>query len=219
MNIPSGTTFAYLTVIKEIERSGHNRRFMCRCVCGNEAIKFLNNLRLGRATSCGCQTNHLEATSAGRAASVAARRERAQLTTDGRICHKCQTWKTWDHFRIDKRCPEGRSSNCIECGRWHGMQQYYGLTRSEWEQMRDSQGSRCALCGDLICDSDLVVDHDHACCYPGSRGKSGRGGCKSCIRGLLCNFCNHLLGRIEKKPALANRFADYLTSRPLLKGD
>jgi hypothetical protein len=68
------------------------------------------------------------------------------------------------------------------------------------------------LCGDR---DDLAVDHDHSCCQ-GSRGRAdGRAGCKKCIRGLLCDFCNRVLGRIEQKPALAERFADYLSRRPL----
>lgn len=212
MHVPAGTVFTDLTVVKEIERSGANRRFMCRCVCGKESVKFLGNLRLGRSTSCGCNTKSGEA---GRAASVAARRARAQMTTKGRMCHTCQTWKLWDHFRLDPRRPEGRASNCIECGRWRAMKAVYGISRVEWEQLRNGQDSRCALCGERSEDSKLFVDHDHACC-PGMRGQGGiKAGCKNCIRGLLCNSCNNVLGRIEQKPALAERFSDYLCRRPL----
>lgn len=214
MSIPIGTTFSDLTVTEEIERSGVNRRFMCRCICGKEVVKFLNNLRSGRSTSCGCKTKRGEA---GRIASTAASRARAQITIDGRMCHTCQTWKTWDHFRVNRRCPEGRSSNCIECGRWHGIKVTYGISRAEWEQMRDNQESRCALCGDLTLDLDLLIDHDHTCC-PVKRERSVlRAGCRRCIRGLLCDSCNRLLGRIEQRPRLASRFTDYLALRPLLE--
>lgn len=83
----------------------------------------------------------------------------------------------------------------------------YGLDRDAWAAILLGQGGGCGLCGattDL-----LVVDHDHACCGPIR-------GCRSCLRGLLCGFCNRVLGRIEQKPELAARFADYLGRRPLL---
>jgi hypothetical protein len=209
MHVPAGTVFADLTVIQEVERSGLNRRFMCRCTCGRESVKFLGNLRLGRSTSCGCLTKSGEV---GRAASVAARRLRARITDQGRMCHTCQTWKAWSDFCNDPRRPNGKASNCFECARWRSIKGVYGINRNEWERMREGQGGACALCGD---PDGLMVDHDHSCCQ-GSRGRSdGRSGCKKCIRGLLCDSCNRVLGRIEQKPALAERFSDYLCRRPL----
>lgn len=204
MHVPAGTVFADLTVIREVERSGLNRRFMCRCVCGKESVKFLGNLRLGRSTSCGCLTKMGEA---GRAAVLADRRAKAQETDEGRMCHTCQTWKTWEDFRPDPRRARGRSSNCIECGRWRRIKLLYGIARSEWMSILDRQGGSCALCDD---SADLMVDHDHACC-----GENH--GCRGCVRGLLCDFCNRVLGRIEQKPGLATRFDDYLRRRPLLQ--
>lgn len=200
MQVPVGTAFADLKVVREIEPSGTNRRVLCVCMCGNETVKFLNNLRAGRSTSCGCA---YDLGAVGRAASVAARRQRAQITVDGRMCHTCGTWKTWDHFRADPRRPEQRASNCIDCARWRGIRARYGIGRDEWEELRDTQGG-CALCGDV---GELSVDHDHACCGINR-------GCRNCLRGLLCDFCNRVLGRIEQKPALAERFADYLQRRP-----
>jgi hypothetical protein len=213
MQIQPGTTYGHLTVIREVERSGANRRFLCRCKCGSETTKFMNNLRGGKSRTCGCE--HARTAAAGRAAVLAMRRARAQMTTEGRMCLTCDTWKTWDHFRVDPRRPEGRYSNCIQCGRYRNMRAVYGISRAEWEQLRDEQQSRCALCGDTGEDSKLFIDHDHACC-PGMRGQTVvRAGCKNCIRGLLCDHCNRVLGRIEQKPLMAARFADYLTRRPL----
>lgn len=202
MHIPAGTVFADLTVIREVERSGHNRRFICRCVCGKESVKFLGNLRLGRSTSCGCLTKSGEA---GRIASLAARLRRAQVTAEGRMCHTCRTWKEWDQFQIDPRRPRGRSSNCVDCARWRRIRRHYGIDRTSWQSIRDGQEGRCGLCGD---SADLMIDHEHSCCGYDY-------GCRDCIRGLLCDFCNRLLGRIEQKPLLARRFADYLQQRPL----
>lgn len=45
-----------LTVIKEVERIGKNRAFLCKCLCGNE--KIVKKKHLGRnVKSCGCLNN------------------------------------------------------------------------------------------------------------------------------------------------------------------
>jgi hypothetical protein len=49
----------------------------------------------------------------------------------------------------------------------------------------------------------LHVDHDHACC-PG--GPS----CGHCIRGLICHWCNHMLGHAREDPARLQGGAMYL---------
>lgn len=206
MDVPAGTTYADLTVIREVERSGSNRRFLCRCTCGKESVKFLGNLRLGRSTSCGCNTKSGEA---GRAASVSARRRRAQITDDGRICHTCGEWKRWSCFSADNRSGRGKSSNCIDCSHWRAIRAVYGVSRKEWMHLLDSQGGGCALCQSSgPSKRRLAVDHDHDCC-------GSKRACKQCVRGLLCDGCNRLLGLVERRPALRHRFDDYLSRRPL----
>ena len=55
--------------------------------------------------------------------------------------------------------------------------------------MAEAQNGGCAICGGAPKDGpSLHVDHDHACC-PG-RKKS----CGLCLRGLLCEDCNRVLG-------------------------
>lgn len=207
MNIPEGTVYKDLTVIREVERSGPNRRFLCRCVCGNESVKFLGNLRMGRSVSCGC-LNLTERKMESLQAIAAGRRLLAQVTDEGRLCLTCDTWQVWDQFANESRPNRtGKQSNCITCGRFRTIKALYGISREEWEWMRDAQDGRCALCGEKPTRKNLDIDHDHACC---GKGK----GCKNCIRGLLCPICNRLLGHVETKPALAVRFSDYLALRP-----
>ena len=49
-----GQQFGYLTVVREVERNGHIRRFWCRCRCGTEWAVDLQRLRRGATKSCGC---------------------------------------------------------------------------------------------------------------------------------------------------------------------
>jgi hypothetical protein len=50
----TGQRYGRLTVIREVERNGYTRRWLCRCDCGNERIVTMPNLRNGHTTSCGC---------------------------------------------------------------------------------------------------------------------------------------------------------------------
>jgi hypothetical protein len=69
----------------------------------------------------------------------------------------------------------------------------YGLTIEEFNKMYEDQGGSCAICQRT--DRPLVVDHDH---------KTGK------KRALLCNGCNHGLGRFADDPALLRKAADYV---------
>lgn len=53
LDIPTGTKYGRLTVIKEISKKGDSRRFLCQCDCGNEKEVDLRNLRSGNVKSCG----------------------------------------------------------------------------------------------------------------------------------------------------------------------
>lgn len=54
LDINSGDKFSRLTVIKEVEKRGKNRRFLCKCDCGVEKEVFLSEFAYGGTKSCGC---------------------------------------------------------------------------------------------------------------------------------------------------------------------
>lgn len=83
------------------------------------------------------------------------------------------------------------------------LQRFYGMTEAEFWERSEAQGHLCEICGKPEVRIDnrsgkvnrLSVDHCHV------TGK---------VRGLLCNRCNHLLGRVEDDIALLDAMAEYL---------
>ena len=60
----SGKRFGRYTVIKEGVRSGRNRKWVCRCDCGEVKEVFQNALTTGRVVSCGCYNREQKTTHA-----------------------------------------------------------------------------------------------------------------------------------------------------------
>lgn len=167
----------------------------------------MNNLRAGKTRSCGCTYTYGEV---GRAVRAANYKLRTQQTQAGRRCLGCDTWKPWSAFGIDRRANRARNSTCFECNNWRTVKSYFGITKDEYYWLHDKQAGVCALCGEAEKRAArLSIDHDHACC-----GEAR--GCKRCIRGLLCNLCNRMLGFAEKRKAHRARFKEYLICRPFL---
>jgi hypothetical protein len=104
----------------------------------------------------------------------------------------------------------GYDSHCKECAKakvkayreahpdkvkeWQRIARYrlHGLTDENYEAL----GEVCHICGTTADGRRLCVDHDHRCC-PGAYG------CEKCVRGLLCDRCNFLVGAIEDEDLLA----------------
>lgn len=69
----------------------------------------------------------------------------------------------------------------------------YGLTPERVNEMRISQGGRCAICDKAT--SRLFIDHCHT---------------KGHVRALICPTCNTFLGWYEKKADTILKFQDYI---------
>jgi hypothetical protein len=77
------------------------------------------------------------------------------------------------------------------------LRRKFGISLMEYEALRDSQQSRCAIC---FTDKpggkgDWHLDHDHV---------------SKKIRGLLCQNCNIGLGSFKDDPRRLEQAADYL---------
>ncbi len=106
------------------------------------------------------------------------------------ICKKCMSV---DQKRRRKLSPETFKGNLLNCR--------FGITLEQWHQMMSNQLQKCKICSVALEKSQRPsVDHDH---------ETGK------IRGILCQYCNTLLGHHEKIERLGMRelFIKYLGSK------
>jgi Recombination endonuclease VII len=93
---------------------------------------------------------------------------------------------------------------CPSCGivrtrerrhdRWvaNPRRQLHGLSQQRYDELK---ALGCAICSQSFAETPHI-DHDHEHC-------PGKFGCKECVRGLLCRFCNNGFAyAIEKNPSL-----------------
>lgn len=73
----------------------------------------------------------------------------------------------------------------------------YGITLEQYEEILTAQGGVCAICGGtkLSRGNFFHVDHDH---------ETGE------IRGLLCDRCNHGLGKFGDSVEILQKAIEYL---------
>lgn len=81
----------------------------------------------------------------------------------------------------------------------------YGLTGQDFDEMSDSQGGRCAICGEVPeptgdRETGFVIDHCHS---------------EDRVRGLLCNTCNSGLGMFNDDLDILASAASYLINSQL----
>jgi len=146
-----------------------------------------------------------------------------------KTCRCCGESKPSSEFVKNKACKNGLDSICLVCNRnnqkiWreknpekrklqvqreadpsklYNRRKYlkhsYGITVDDYDHMYTTQKGCCAICG--VHQSETVrkfhVDHCH------STGK---------IRGLLCQDCNHLLGRAKDTREILSNAIAYLNT-------
>jgi Recombination endonuclease VII len=85
------------------------------------------------------------------------------------------------------------------------LERKYHLTLEQYQEMLERQGGRCAVCSRTPEDNSrrFAVDHDHACC-------PGNSSCGKCVRSLLCNVHNLILGQLHDDLITLQRIATYV---------
>ena len=99
-----------------------------------------------------------------------------------------EKYKAWAEKNKDRRAATSRKY-------------YYGITLDEFNAKMIAQDSKCAICGRLLVRPSL--DHGHNCC-PGKKS------CGKCIRGILCQGCNTIIGLAGDSIEVLNNAIQYL---------
>lgn len=108
------------------------------------------------------------------------------------VCNYCGCTDPGEaHWRTKNKHPD--KSKCKRCNtaRCHNLP-YETYTR--W------LAAGCMLCG---VHEALCIDHDHTCC-------SGTFSCGTCVRGLLCYWCNMLVAALESRGNYAQEAFKYI---------
>ena len=138
-----------------------------------------------------------------------------------KFCRSCDEDKPVDRFYGNKGCVDGLRSFCKDCEastRREQTKKYreehpdywtngnglayrlkkYGLSVEQYNELRDGQGSKCKICGEITI---LCVDHDHE---------------TGAVRGLLCRACNLGLGNFKDDERLLALATQYLQNYRLV---
>jgi hypothetical protein len=134
-----------------------------------------------------------------------------------RVCKACYALNTKERMKDPERLARKRERNrewkknnpdrVRDHHRRGDLWKCHRLRWEDYERLLEAQGGACRICGtdDPGEGRRFAVDHDHNCCPSKDRS------CGKCVRGLLCNRCNLMIGMAEDDPSLLREAALYLT--------
>lgn len=114
-------------------------------------------------------------------------------------CPRCSFWLPVSLFNTSNAADDGLNRLCRVCAR----ARQHNTTPEFLREMCATQGNACDICRRAFVDSRWVVDHNHSCC---AKGPS----CGKCIRALLCNHCNLLIGLAGESIVVLHNACKYL---------
>lgn len=122
------------------------------------------------------------------------------------LCSRCKIDQPRNQFGPSADMwPKHRE--CKTCGRRLAMVRKHGIGAAEKTEIAEAQGG-CRICGHAEPSAKgWVVDHDRDCC-PGDKS------CPNCRRGVICQWCNMVLGNAFDRPQILRAAAEYLERMP-----
>lgn len=106
------------------------------------------------------------------------------------------------YFTMKCRCDKCRDSATQygrdnDRGRKAALRNNYGLTLEQWDELFESQGGKCAICGEAPDPAKrrFHVDHNHT---------------TGAVRGILCHNCNLALGHSKESKDRLQAMIEYL---------
>jgi hypothetical protein len=86
----------------------------------------------------------------------------------------------------------------------HHLAYHYKMSVDQEQALLASSENRCIICDDEFSDKNpRVIDHAKSCC-PSAKT------CGKCVRGVLCNRCNLMLGHARESIEILLKAAGYL---------
>lgn len=144
-------------------------------------------------------------------------------------CATCKVDKPRDEFGSARGTKLGHLKKCKKCWAEY-MRQYYKnnpkqytkhkkyveknditykqsysrhhISEEDFYKLLNKYDGKCYACRE---NTATCIDHDHSCC-PSAYS------CGSCIRGMLCNWCNSALGHSGDSVQKLYKLIDYLTA-------
>lgn len=172
-----------------------------RCSKGHLSLRYASS---GNCVECIADKRGIDLTN-WRGKSTKRSEENQKRAEEASLCgHKTYT--------PDSPCPKGHwerfigSNNCLECSRiankirkhkqkWARIYKLYGITESDFCQIKKDQGGQCKICSTELNESNTHIDHCH------DTGK---------VRGLLCGRCNQAIGLLDECQHKIDSAAKYL---------
>jgi hypothetical protein len=104
--------------------------------------------------------------------------------------------------KYDSSAKKWKEKNKDKYAQW-AFKSRHGITKDDVLKIIEEQNG-CAICGtkEPLGDGRWHVDHDHSCC--------DRGSCDNCRRGVLCNFCNSMIGYAKENTQTLSNAIDYI---------
>ena len=112
---------------------------------------------------------------------------------NGKTCGKCKKHLSLDNFHKMKSNIDGLQTQCIQCQ--HERRKYRYISKERFQEL---QSLGCEICGSFDWDArhgEPHQDHNHA---------SGK------FRGLLCGYCNLMLGQSRDSIEILEKAIEYL---------
>lgn len=115
------------------------------------------------------------------------------------------------YIETRKRYCEKHREKIAKRVRIYGLRTKYNITKEQFDILLSKQLGKCPICGiELEIGGPVrrrraVIDHDHSCC-PTTKT------CGKCIRGILCNRCNAVIGHMNDDVNLLQKAVVYLVS-------
>ncbi len=173
--------------------------------CGwcNKQLKLNNSRDLARKKFCSMACRQRYRYAAGDGVAALARGQRTAATRYKGVHRAPKFQRTCEFCAVtyQPKSPKQRwCSVCVPHAQARAIMRRYGINWPQYQRMLDDQDGLCAICRR---NNATCVDHDHACC-------DSELTCGQCVRGLLCNRCNVVVGLIEHGSVLLVQITNYL---------